>query len=67
MEKYICDKYETVEQLPSFEDQIQDRIITFFDQKIPPFIKKNSNNTVCGPLIELLKELSIKFNYRSIL
>jgi hypothetical protein len=40
MEKYICDNNETVEQLPTFEQQIQDRIITFNDLLIPPFLKE---------------------------
>jgi hypothetical protein len=66
MDKYICDKYESVDEFPSFGEQINERIITFHSYWFPPFLVNYTNDILCGPLIELLKEISIKYNYRQV-
>ncbi len=66
MDKYICDKYERVDEFPSFREQIHERIITFHSYWFPPFLNNYTNDRLCGPLIELLKEISTKYNYRQV-
>jgi hypothetical protein len=66
MDKYICDNYESFEEFPSIDKQTNERIITFHSFWFSPFLNNYSNNTLCGPLIELLKEFSIKYNYRQV-
>jgi hypothetical protein len=69
MSKFICDVIEGQEILPSIEEQIFNRIITFFAFWSPPFInyKYDNKDMICGPFIKFLRELSIKHNYRFVI
>ncbi len=64
MDKYICDNYESFEEFPSLDEQRDERILTFHSYQFQPFLNFYPNDRLCGPLIELLKEISIKYNYR---
>jgi hypothetical protein len=66
MDKYICDNYESFEEFPSVDEQINERIVTFRAFWFSPFLNFYPNNILCGPLIALLKEFSIKYNYRQV-
>jgi hypothetical protein len=69
MSKFICDSIEGQDILPSIEEQILNRIITFYVFWSPPFInyKYDNKSTICGPFIKFLRELSIKHNYRFVI
>jgi hypothetical protein len=57
--KYIFGSYEVIEvkNLTLIEDQIQYKIIKFYDYWFPPFVMdyKNINNILCGTFIGLIK------------
>ncbi len=69
MSKFICDSIEGQYILPSIEEQILNRIITFYVLWSPPFINYRYDNKsmICGPFIKFLRELSIKHNYRFVI
>jgi hypothetical protein len=69
MLNFICDSIEGQNILPSIEEQILNRIITFYVYWSPPFInyRYDDKSMICGPFIKFLRELSIKHNYRFVI
>ena len=67
MSQIICETLQMQKHktLPTLENQVQDRIITFNDYWSPPFIdNEKRDDLLCGPLVGLLKVFTVKHNYR---